>query len=125
MKRCVIITLWVARLRLGFGTHFLKVGQTVQPKSYFQELVEAFISEFSRKDLCTTIANLALCSGIYNLWHAINEIIFNEGHFNKLQLLKAIEFEVQLNLNGHEIKDKDNAANRHIASLWDVQFLSS
>lgn len=87
--------------------------------------METFSSDFLGKGLYASIAKLALCSGIYNIWKTRNDITFNDGQFNKLKLLKDIELEVHFTLNGCGLKDKHSVANRFIATSWDVQFLSS
>lgn len=63
---------------------FLKFGKRRNRATYVQELVEAFSSEFKGMGLCSTIANLALCSGIYNLWKAINKMVFHDNRVSSL-----------------------------------------
>lgn len=105
------------------GCH-AETRQTMVLSNQNSGLVETFTKKFQGKGLSAIIAKLALCSGIYNIWKTRNEMVFNEGRLNRLQILKDIESDVQLNLNGWELKDKDTQANLLIASNWDVQFLS-
>lgn len=101
---------------------FLKLGRKY---SYKHSITETFVEEFKGKGLCSIIARLVFCSGIYYIWHFMNELTFYEGSFSKLELLKAAELEVKLNLDGRGIKDKDSVENRRVADFWDVQFLNA
>lgn len=89
-----------------------------------QELVRAFGEHFKGKGLISVIAKLGLCSGIYNLWRERNEITFKDKRFNRLSLIKAIEFDIQANLNGRGLKDKGTPNFRFVASIWNVQLQS-
>lgn len=104
---------------------YLKLGKNWKKVDNIQQLVGAFGDDFKEKGLSSTIARLALCSGIYNLWKERNDITFNDHRFNRLHLIKAIEMDIQPNLNGRVLKDNDTSKNRYLASIWNVHFLPS
>lgn len=95
---------------------YLKLGKQWSQESKIQELIEDFSKDFKGKRLCATIVKTALCLGIYNLWKARNEVVFNEKQVNRMQILKGIELDVRSNLKTRELKDKDNSVNKLMAS---------
>lgn len=103
----------------------LKLCKHYVNKRTVEHLMAWFNSEFKGKGLCTTIAKVAFGAGIYFLWNTRNNIIFNQGTLSKMKLLKTIEQQVKLNLDGRGAVSKDNdvGPNREIAERWGITFL--